>query len=237
MSASALSLGSYFAARRFMVNWRSKDTTEVAGAIAFRVAALHGLIISLIFAGEVQSHQTLRFELIDEATALSEMHADLHYLGTTDATKVRSGLEAYLKVAAGPEWSALAGEEGDYTNGWSAFHSLKRSVVEIDATNDLQSEARTRLLVRLDIISKARHGRWSKRSLYLPPVFWISAFAGLMIVSICFSVYDPDWGTVFLIVLYGTYTGLVLSVIFALSTPFSAPVSLQPDVLVDSTPH
>lgn len=72
----ALSLGSYMLARWFAGRGPYERHKEMAGAMVTRIAALHGLIIALVFAQEMTSYQRLETQTAAEASAIADVFND-----------------------------------------------------------------------------------------------------------------------------------------------------------------
>jgi len=71
-----LSLGSYMLARRFAGAGPYDRHKEMAGAMVTRIAAMHGLIIALVFAQEMSSYQRLETQTAAEASAIADVFND-----------------------------------------------------------------------------------------------------------------------------------------------------------------
>ena len=102
----ALALGTYAAARVVAVPRMGEDTKDLAGSMVFRVGALHGLILALVFAQELLQYRTLRIDLAREASALTDIHYDLGRYGGA-AAEARPLAQRYAELAIGPEWESL----------------------------------------------------------------------------------------------------------------------------------
>ena len=57
----ALAIGSYLLGRKLLLPLSGEETRDLAGSVIFRVSALHGLILALVFAGSVVGRRVLRF--------------------------------------------------------------------------------------------------------------------------------------------------------------------------------
>ncbi|MEW9922030.1 hypothetical protein AB2B41_20690 [Marimonas sp. MJW-29] len=228
-----LTIASYITARRVLAPAVSTDTSEMAASIAFRIAAFHGLMISLVFAGVVQTFQDVRGQLIVEATALSEIFADLEFFEGEAGTSVRDTLKQYVATVIAEEWPGLANGTAPADQAWRIHREMRKSILNLPVNTTTQSQIKRALDERVREVSSARHARWHMRSLSLPLVFWIAAFGGLVFVSISFFVYQPSGVNLLLLTLYGSYTGIALAVIFALSKPFAPPASMSPLALQD----
>ena len=228
LGAPLLTLGAYVLTRHLMRRAMSEDTADVAASIAFRIAALHGLMISLVFAGEIQNYQQLRFLTRSEATALSEMYADLRHWDDEFGASVRLMIIEYAKVVETEEWPLLASSGVLSKRAWQVLNDIHDKIVAVTPETAAQVEAKSVLLDKARLISKTRHERWHRWSLSLPLVFWIAAIGGLIFVSASFFAYRPSAANLVLMGLYGLYTGVVLSIIHTLSQPYAPPASLPP---------
>ncbi|WP_339695969.1 hypothetical protein [Celeribacter baekdonensis] len=86
-------------------------TQDLAASVVFRVSALHGLVLALVFASEVVEYNQLSFESASEVNAISDIYFDsMRYGEGTEA--IRTAMRAYLDYIPTEEWNSL-GRTGD----------------------------------------------------------------------------------------------------------------------------
>ncbi|URK87458.1 hypothetical protein LP421_29560 [Rhizobium sp. RCAM05350] len=83
--ALAIVFGCYFAARKILNPGLEGDRThDAATTVAVRIAALHGLILALVYAQELDDYKGIRNNLIEEAVAISDVYNDAVRYGRGD---------------------------------------------------------------------------------------------------------------------------------------------------------
>ncbi|MDC1198896.1 hypothetical protein N8071_00800 [bacterium] len=101
----------YFAMRAFAGGEPEPHTKELAGSVIFRVSALHGLILALVFANETVEYQQLKQESAIETNAVADVYFDIDRYGAEAEPEIQAALFDYLRLASGEEWRSL-GETG-----------------------------------------------------------------------------------------------------------------------------
>ena len=103
-------LGAYLGARKVMRIEPEDQTRDLAGSVLFRISALHGLVLALVFASEVVEYNQLAFESAVEVNAVSDVYYDAGRYGE-EAQTVRTAVRDYLQVVPTQEWASL-GKDG-----------------------------------------------------------------------------------------------------------------------------
>ena len=79
-------------------------------SIIFRVAALHGLILALVFAQVLFSYQEVRGALLREATAVADIYYDFERYDPKTAQFMQTAIVEYAQTVVDEEWQLLAEE-------------------------------------------------------------------------------------------------------------------------------
>lgn len=226
-------LGTYFAARRVLGPEPDDRTRDLASSVLFRISALHGLVLALVFASEVVEYNQLSFESAAEVNAVSDLYYDIDRYGAVDIESLRGPLRGYLEVAAGAEWTHLGSDQKLLAQGWDAWNRVYETVLDLEPENERQSALRDNMLKKIHEIAENRDLREHHARLSLGSVFWAAALVGVVLVSIGYYTFPPKRANLCLISLFAGYTGLILYLIFAMSNPFSDPAALQPVLFLD----
>lgn len=88
-----------------------QPTKDLAGSVIFRVSALHGLILALVFAQEMVEYQQLKFESTVEANALADVYFDAGRYGPEAALAVQGPVAEYLELVVTREWTQLGSQD------------------------------------------------------------------------------------------------------------------------------
>lgn len=227
--AIALVLGSYFTARHLLVFDVDNDRThDVAGAVAVRVAALHGLILALVYAQELADYQSIRAVLTEETVAISDIYNDVRRYGGPVVVSVQTDLADYLHAVVDEEWALLGSERKLSNKAWSEWEHVYASLLDLTPVSSRERFLSDRMLKRVTDIARFRQMREATALDGFTYIFWAPALIGLILVALPFFVYRPTRTNILLMSFFGAYSGVILFFIFAFANPFAAPGKLDP---------
>ncbi|QPH52243.1 hypothetical protein [Pontivivens ytuae] len=206
----------------------TEDTPDFAASIAFRIAALHGLIVALIFAQEMFEYQQLEIGLVQEATAIGDLHYDIARYGGADVEAVRTALLDYTRIAMGPEWVALSEDATLLGAAWHEREAVYEIVLNLEPETARQETLRTHMIADLQLIAELREVREGIALTAFTGLFWLAATAGIVLTTLCLVCYTPGVMNLMLLSIFGGFNGLVLALVYGLSNPFAAPGALEP---------
>ena len=232
LASIAVVLTVYFGTRLVLGADPDDRTRDLAASVLFRIAALHGLVLALVFASEVVEYHSLAFESANEVNAISDVYYDAARYGE-DASGVRDALKEYLEIVPSEEWRSL-GEEGKLSSdAWAQWDAAYERVLDLDATSPRQVALRDNMLRKIHLIAENRDLREHHAKTALSPMFWVAALVGVVLISIGYYSFPPKRANLALLSIFAGYTGLILFTIYAMSNPFSAPAALQPILFVE----
>ncbi|MDO9418776.1 bestrophin-like domain [Pararhizobium sp.] len=227
--AIAIVLGSYFLARRLLHSGHEGDRThEAAGSVAVRVAALHGLIIGLVYAQELDDYKGVRSVLTEEAVAISDVYNDARRYGGEITLPVQAGLATYLATVVTEEWPMLGRKEGLSPAAWKQWEGVYDRLLNLTPATDRERFLSGKMRDRISAVARLRQMREATAAGRFTGVFWAPAVIGLALVSAPFYIYRPSKTHLILLSMFGAYSGIILFFIFAFANPFEAPGKLQP---------
>lgn len=218
----------YFFMRVLLTGSVEQETNDLAGSVIFRVAALHGLILALVFAQELLSFQELRKAIVREATAVADVYYDLERYSADNAEVMQKALEQYIRIVKNTEWRMLADERRLSSNAWEQREFVYSEILDLEPQSKRQVVLQDHMLGKMQKIAEFRQTRENAALNPLSKMFWIPAIAGLVLVSMTYFVFRPTRLNLTLLSVYGGFSGLVLFVIYAFSDPFSEPNRLEP---------
>lgn len=228
VGTAALVLAVYFLARSLLAHHAQEDAHELAGSVVFRISALHGLILALVFAQETVTRYNLEQETIRESSALTDLFYDIDRHGSARRDEMRLALRTYAETVVAEEWAELADTgrlSGAAWQGWEAVYEI---VLDLEADTLRQATLRNAMLADLEEVAKMRDSRESHGfSNNLMP-FWFAAISGVVLISFAYFYFAPRPLNLLLLSVFGAYTGIVLFLIFSFSNPFAAPAALEP---------
>jgi hypothetical protein len=227
--ALAIVFGSYFAARACLNPGLESDRThDAAATIAVRIAALHGLILALVYAQALGDYKGIRNNLMEEAVAISDVFNDAGRYGGPVVAPVQKGLSSYVVTVVGEEWDMLGRRQGLSPKAWALWNDVYEHLLDLEPQTDRQRYLSNRMRDRAASIAGFREIREQTAAGGFEGMFWAPAVIGLCLLSIPFYVYRPNRTHLFLLSIFGAYSGVVLFFIFAFSNPFGQPGGLDP---------
>ena len=227
--AVAIVLIAYSLARRFLQPGHETDRTfELAGNVGVRIAALHGLILALVYAQELDDYKALRTVLVQEAVAVSDVWNDAKRYGESLEPAVQHGMAAYLQEVVANEWPRLAERKGLSGRAWTTWDDVYVQILDANPESPRQEYLRGRMLDRVTEIASFRQQREAVAQRTFAILFWIPALVGLALLAVPFYLSRPSKTHLILMSLFGAYSGMVLFFIYAFSNPFQAPSRLEP---------
>lgn len=228
-AAVALVLGSYFLARRLLTTGGEGDRThDAAGTVAVRVAALHGLILALVYAQELDDYKGIRTVLTQEAVAISDVFNDAQRYGGPMAAPIQQNLATYVALVVNEEWASLAKRQGLSAAAWIEWDKAYNILLDLEPLSDRERYLSERMRDRITEVAGFRQMREAPSLGTFAGLFWAPALIGLVCVAAPFYVYRPTRTHIALLSMFGAYSGVILFFIFAFSNPFAAPGRLDP---------
>lgn len=226
-AAIAVTLSSHWATRKLFGKDAHKDK-ELANSVLTRIAALHALILALVFAQEMVDYQQLRALSANEANAIANIYNDARRFDGDKVGPVRQAVTDYLDRVITEDWPSLANDELLARGAWRAWENAYEAILALTPTDERQKLLRDHMLSDAHAISEFRVRRESIGRDDVSPLFWFAALAGLIFSSAAYYPYDPERRSILLLSMYGAFTGIVLYLIYAFSNPYHQPGALGP---------
>jgi len=231
VGTAALACTVYLVMRGLVHRRAASDTKDLAGSVIFRVSALHGLILALVFAQELLSYQELRSSLVREATAVADIYNDARRYGGAVETDIQAALSRYVRVAAGAEWQSLSESGALLAEGWALHEDVYIAILDLVPETPRQVALRAHMLEDIQLIANFRQLRENMALHAISTLFWAAALVGVVLISMPYFIFQPSPINLMLLSVYGAFTGFVLFIIYALNDPFTQPGQLQPVAL------
>ena len=203
------------------------DTETVAVNVMFRIGALHGLILALVFADVLIQFNSMRNNVAQEAAAVGDLLNNLKNYGPEETAQITDSVHAYLNSVIFEEWPALS-DQVLQRQTWLQWELFYLSILDLEPTSARDESLRERLIRDAEEIANSREQRLFTVAQGLSTPFWVIAIVGFFFVTIPFFVYKPKLANLFLLTIFGAYNGMIIYFILALSSPFMGPVSLEP---------
>ena len=218
----ALVLGTYALARRFMPA-QDDRTADAASSIGFRIAALHGLILALVYAQELEDYKSVRYILTEEAVAVADIFNDMRRYGGEDVPRMQGDIADYLQNAATTELHRLGEGEGLSNEGWDRWEKVYQILLDLKPDTDRQRFLQSAMLERIKDIARYRQEREAAAIDHYSTLFWGPAIIGVILLAIPYYVFRPALSHLALLSVFGLYSGIILFFIYAFANPFREP--------------
>jgi len=228
VGAIALTLTSYAAMRMLVGKTSDGRDRELAASVLTRIAAIHALLLALVFAQEMVDYQQLRIESALEANALADIYNDAARFDPASAGPIRLAIKDYLAAVVDKEWPDLAREQRLSASAWAAWDAVYGHALDMKTDNARQEALRNHMLDSVHVISEQRVKRESNGQDSLSSLFWFAGVIGVVFTAIAYYPYAPESRSILLLSMYGGFVGLVLFLIYAFSNPYSPPGALPP---------
>lgn len=221
----------YFGARSLLGAEPDDRTMDLAASVLFRISALHGLVLALVFASEVVEYHQLEFESAVEVNAITDVYFDAGRYGA-EAEGIREAMQTYLSVIQS-EWESLGTIGNLSPAAWASWEKAYHATLDLDPITPREMSLRENMLSKIHVIAENRDLREYHAESALSGLFWGAAIVGVLLVSVGYFPFPPKRENLLLLSLFAGYTGFILFTIFAMSNPYAAPGALEPNLFID----
>jgi hypothetical protein len=205
---------------------------DMAAATGFRIAALYGVILALVYAHELSEFQQVRAGMAQEAVAIADIYYDAGRYGGDVAAPVQQAMATYVRFVVDREWKLLGADQRLSNRAWAARDVAYETVLDAPADTPRQAQLRARMLTSLGVIADHRMMRQEVAAKDFGVAFWAPAIAGLILVTLPFYVYPRRRETMVLLACFGAFSGLILFFIQGFASPFTQPFRVEPGAFV-----
>ena len=227
----ALVLAVYFLARWLFPAAAEEENRDLAGSVIFRISALHGLILALVFAQEIVSFHSLEREAVHEASALADIYNDIRRFDTPQQGAMQGAVRGYAELVVAEEWTRLGRDGALAGAAWAQWERMYEIALDLPVDTARRAALRDRMLEDIDDIAHIRDSRGSHaHSTGLTP-FWFAAVSGVVLISLAYFHFAPSMLNLTLLSVFGAYTGIIMFLIYAFSNPFDDPGSIDPGII------
>ncbi len=208
-----------------------ESTKELASSVVFRISALHGLIIALVFAQLALGFRTLETDAIGEARVVGNIFSDAARHGGSGADTIQNASRRYVNIVLDEEWPALARGEGLSDAAWREWDAIYTATLALEGETPRLQMLRTALADNARRLAELRDLRESHSFQTGRQPFWFAAISGLVLMSAGYFTFAPTRRNIAVLGLFAVYSGIVFYLIYSFSNPFTPPGALQPTSL------
>ena len=223
-----LALGSYAAMRALAGRHEYDERKDLAGSVIFRVSALHGLILALVFAQEIANLNEADRTTAREAVVVADTFFDLERYDPQATLSLRQALANYVARVADAEWQSLARDKSLDMQAWDFWEEAYHGALALTPETAREQYLHALILDNIREISGLRMIRENDARRGTQPLFLIAALVGIVLTAASYFTYRPRQLNLGLIAIFAAYTGLVVYVIVAFANPFHRPGMVEP---------
>lgn len=222
------SLACYGLARRAFISRADEDSRELSGSVLFRVAALHGLVLALVFAQELSSIRDVNVTSAHEAAMLGDIYYDLERFDAEETEDIRASLAQYAILVVEEEWASLARDGRLSDPAWDAWELAYETILELVPGTPRQERLLEIMVSDIRELSELREARENAAQIGASQLFLIAAISGVMLISGGYFTYAPTALNLILLSGFAAYTGLIVFFVIAYANPYHAPGNATP---------
>ncbi len=228
-STVAVAFSAYFAMRWLAAAHVDERTESLAGSVIFRIGALHGLILALVFAQQMIDHNHVRDAMNREASIIEDVFFDLGRYDAEKTLETRKMLARYTHAVVHEEWQSLAAENQLSHKAWREWDIVYQQLLDLEPVGRRQEILQTTMVTKIQQVASLRQTRGSDAEAGpADNLFWIAAIIGVILVSATYFTFEPTRLNLFLLVAFAVYTGLILALIASVGDPYNPPGALSP---------
>ncbi len=223
-SIIVLALVSYFLARLAFRNRIVKEETrELAVSVLFRIGALHGLVLALVFAQDLAGVRNVTQAAAREASLVSDIYHDAERYGHVETHALRQSFARYALIVTEEEWPQLASKKELSELAWQHWEAGYALLLRMTPETSEQSRLHQFMLEDVREISELRERRENAARGASRALFSMAALVGIVLISAAFFTWPATALNLTLVSMFAAYSGLILFMTVSFSNPFEAP--------------
>lgn len=219
----AIALLSYAVARWLLGKAATEETRELAGSVLFRIGALHGLVLALVFAQDLAGMRDVSVSSSREATLVSDIYYDASRYGDEETLALRVSLANYALVVLEKEWAMLAEGRQLSSAAWVHWDDAYEALLNFNPETVRQERLHAIMLDDVRELSELRDTRENAAQATASSLFLWAALAGVVLIGATYFTWAATALNLALIGAFSGFTGLILYMVVAFSNPFAAP--------------
>ncbi len=221
IAGGAISIAVFWAMQRLRQPPATEGNKDFANSVAFRIGAIHALVLSLVFAGSLniflESEETLDLEVV-AAGKLQLLYE--HSGNDVRVALVKEYMVVVLEEGLGPQQIRMFGASDRILNELFAqiFVDLSKSMPGAATALELVATIYEKRTQRILDVEKPVLG-----------LFWVVGILGFFLILYAMTVNARSVFGFEMIFIYGGVVASVLYLTFEMTTPFSNLIHVEPD--------
>lgn len=227
----AVAVSVWLLMRLALVRHDRGEARELAGSVIFRVSALHGLILALVFAEELVRLHTVERTVAHESALVADVFYDLRRWGGAagETEDIQRHVAGYVAVVLNEEWQMLTRERRLSDAAWTHWIAAYEGILDLTADTPRQTALKDIMLRAIRAIPELRRDREAAAAARVNPFFMVAAIFGVILTAASFFTFKPGRVNTLLISIFGAYTGIVIYFIIVFANPYLPPGAIEPN--------
>ena len=218
-----------YAMARYLIGDRAdQQSKDLASSVIFRISALHGLILAIVFSQEMLSSNHLHGTAAREATLVGDLYYDLERYGPGQHEHARFELARYTHLVVHEEWALLSISAELSDEAWLAWENAYQHILDLDPTTAREKLLHSQMTASIHEIAGLRQNRYEAAHSGVHPFLTTAAIVGIVLISISYFAFVPTMLNLMLLSIFGAFTGLIVFFIASFSNPFDGPGTVHP---------
>jgi hypothetical protein len=223
-----LSLVPYLIARKFVARRADEQSKDLANSIIFRISALHGLILAIVFSQEMIASNELRTVAAEEAVLIGDVFHDLRRFDPELTDSTRRYLARYSELVVSEEWQSLSETGMLHDEAWAMWEAAYQDILNLKPVTAREEIVHAQMVERIHDVAGKRRVRENAAAGGVHPLFMTAAIVGIVLISLSYFAFRPTRVNVTLLSIYGAFTGLIVYFIAAFANPYDGPSAIDP---------
>ena len=204
----------------------NSEGREIAGSVAFRVAAIYSLVLGLVFSSVNSHFSNAQQNVQEQAIAIGQTFVLLDKFGGDQAKLAQSGLvklvrESVVELGGGAAWIDPLSPTAEL------MLNVQLASVGLVAQTETQRELRAAILRRLAVLGNLRAKRFTAEWGTATPGFWAFFLVGFCCIAFCFGAFASTLRRQIYVGLFFAFVGLTSFFVYGLSNPYEAPIRVS----------
>jgi hypothetical protein len=206
---------------KFFKNKKKAEVGTFAQQMAYRIGALHALILSIVFSMLISEYMALQKNLAAEAATVGNIYQAVLSLKPETAARIRDQLLNYLSEVIEKEWEP-AHEGAIHVSTGMIIFDIYKELKGWSPSSPYAEKIQQYVMELLLKVGELRIQRlFDRHRDRIPIVFWVIAVAGYLLTLIPYLTVGLNRSRFLLINCYALIIGVVLYGTILLSDPFA----------------
>jgi hypothetical protein len=231
--AGALGLAGLLVIRELVPLHALVESNDEVGNFIQVLGTIYAVLLAFAVYVVWGQYNEARVVLEQEANEIIDFHRAAMGLSGETRDRVSAALRAYVEMALGPEWQAMARiDEAGFEPGWKVLEDLWAGIHDYEPTTECQRTLYSESLVRFNDLSDARTRRLSASRTRLPPGLRLILYLGatMTVMSLYLLAVEHVVTHGIIVVVLAGAIAHVIAVVEDLDDPFAGEwqVSVSP---------